>query len=213
MLLYAYVSGNPLVLVDPLGLEVERMIGGYQDTFTLRPDRSIARRHYYDQDNNYLGYFDYDPGEPAEVVQADIYARDHNALAQLHKGARSVLTVTETGMAMAGVIIAVATPDPSDAVTLPALIMVTKGGTATRTIVRGMRAAHKTKKFRDFTRRNFAHNVEALTGVKPDNSHAHHLFQHSFRSNFREILGNAVNINDPRFGFWLDKDLPRASTS
>ena len=59
-------------------------------------------------------------------------------------------------------------------------------------------------KFKSFTARNFRDNLARLTGRMPDsNVHAHHIFQKGVKG-FKKT---SINLNDPRYGIWLDKDL------
>lgn len=55
--------------------------------------------------------------------------------------------------------------------------------------------------FRAFTSRNFRHNLAKRTGINPQGMEAHHMPQ-KFEREFRKT---GIDINDPKYGKWVEK--------
>jgi hypothetical protein len=58
------------------------------------------------------------------------------------------------------------------------------------------------KKAASFTRRNFRDNLAEKTGIEPADAHAHHNLPIKHEREFRQA---GINIHDPAFGSWREK--------
>jgi len=56
--------------------------------------------------------------------------------------------------------------------------------------------------FKPFTEGNFRENLARLTGKKPEDAHAHHVFPQKLANVFEEL---GIDVQDPRFGAWWER--------